>query len=257
MTIVKVGLPLGILVPMQEEVEQLLKEVESSEKILYAQRIFYVGTLSGKKVVLAQSGIGKVAASFTATLLIQHFNVGSILVSGVAGGIASNLSVGDLAIAQEAVQHDMDCRPLFPQFHIPHCGISHFPTDRSLTEKLHTAVTLFVNNDFDALISKQVQKELGIKKPLLHTGLLVSGDQFIGNELQFEKIISELPNSLFVEMEGAAVAQICHDLEIPFCSVRTISDKANSQAHIDFNKFLNEAAKIYTAALVKRFAEQL
>ena len=86
---------------------------------------------------------------------------------------------------------------------------------------------------------------------------MVSGDQFIGTVDQLSKILKELPETLFVEMEGAAVAQICHDSNIPFCSVRTISDKANDVAHLDFNKFLNEAAKIYTAWIIKKFAAYL
>lgn len=250
-------LPLGILVPMHEEVEQLLSEIEKAQTYQYANRTFYTGTLSGKSVVLAQSGIGKVASSFTASLLIHHFNVKALVVSGVAGGIAQSVRVGDLAIALEAVQHDMDCRPLFPQFTIPHNGISHYKTDSLLTKKLEDASVHFVEEDFQSLISKQIQKELGISKPQIQKGLLVSGDQFIGTLDQLSRIQEGLPETLFVEMEGAAVAQICHDSHIPFCSVRTISDKANDEAHLDFNRFLNEAAKIYTAGIIKRFAAYL
>lgn len=250
-------LPLGILVPMHEEVEQLLTEIEGAQTQQYANRTFHLGTLCGKSVVLAQSGIGKVASSFTASLLIHHFNVKALIVSGVAGGIADSVKVGDLAIAQEAVQHDMDCRPLFPQFTIPHNGISHYKTDLILTKKLEDACIHFVEEDFQTLISKQIQKELGIAKPHIQKGLLVSGDQFIGSLDQLGRIQQGLPETLFVEMEGAAVVQICHDSNIPFCSVRTISDKANDAAHLDFNKFLNAAAKIYTAGIIKRFTAYL
>jgi adenosylhomocysteine nucleosidase len=249
--------PLGILVPMHEEVEQLLTEIETVQKIEYARRSFYLGTLEGKKVVLAQSGIGKVASSFTATLLIQHFSVKSIVLSGVAGGLGAAVQVGDLCIAKEAIQHDMDCRPLFAQFQIPHSGISHYPSDLQMTEGLEMAAQTFIRSDFDRFISRKVQQELGIEKPSLHRGLLVSGDQFIGAEVQLGKIMAEIPEALFVEMEGAAVAQVCHDMGIPHCSIRTISDKANDLAHVDFNKFLNEAAKIYTALIIKRFVEFL
>lgn len=250
-------LPLGILVPMQEEVEQLLGEIEAPLKKEYAKRTFYEGTLEGRSVILAQSGIGKVAASFTASLLIHHFGVKAILISGVAGGIADSISVGDLIIADHAVQHDMDCSPLFPPFQIPSTGISHYPTDKVLTEKLRMAAVRFLEQDFELLITEDVQKELSIVKPRLHVGLLVSGDQFIGTTEQLFKIMTGLPDALFVEMEGAAVAQICYDSQIPMCTIRTISDKANDQAHVDFNKFLNKAAKIYTAGVVRKFVAHL
>ena len=99
--------PLGILVPMQEEVELLVSMVEQPEMMQWSSRSFYKGFLNGKRVVVAQSGIGKVASSFTASLLIQHFRVGAILVTGVAGGISDHIHVGDLAIATQAVQHEI------------------------------------------------------------------------------------------------------------------------------------------------------
>jgi adenosylhomocysteine nucleosidase len=250
-------LPIGILVPMQEEVEQLLQEIERPQIVEFAHRKFYSGFLAGKEVVLAQSGIGKVAASFTATLLVQHFGVKAVVVSGVAGGIATHVKVGDLAIAQQSVQHDMDCRPLFPRYEIPTKGITRYLPHPQLSAILKTAATKFVEEDFSSLVSVQVQTALGILKPNIHLGVLVSGDQFIGTEGQLKEIREGLPDALFVEMEGAAVAQVCHDLGVAFCSIRTISDKADAQAHVDFSKFLNEAAKIYTAGVLKRFVSLL
>ena len=247
---------IGILVPMQEEVELLLSDLAHAETVELASRIFYKGNLCGKEIVLAKSGIGKVASSFTASLLIHHFGVNSILVTGVAGGIADQIKVGDLAIATRAVQHDMDCSPLFPKFEIPATGITYFEADKTLTKQLQDAACTYCDLDFKNQISPEVRIELGIEKPSIHSGLLVSGDQFIGTIAQWINIINELPETLFVEMEGAAVAQVCHDSNIPWCSIRTISDKANAVAHLDFNLFLNHAAKIYTAGIVKRFLEK-
>jgi adenosylhomocysteine nucleosidase len=248
---------IGILVPMQEEVELLLSDLAHAKKIELASRIFYKGNLCGKEIVLAKSGIGKVASSFTASLLIHHFGVQSVLVTGVAGGISDAIKVGDLAIATQAVQHDMDCSPLFPKFEIPATGITYFESDKTLTKRLKDAAYAYSELDFKNQISTEVRIELGIQKPTIHSGLLVSGDQFIGTIQQWNKIRTELPESLFVEMEGAAVAQVCYDSNIPWCSIRTISDKANAVAHLDFNLFLNHAAKIYTAGVVKRFLEKL
>lgn len=248
---------IGILVPMQEEVELLLSDLTHAEKIDLASRVFYKGNIGGKEIVLAKSGIGKVASSFTASLLIHHFGVQSILVTGVAGGIADQIKVGDLAIATQAVQHDMDCSPLFPKFEIPATGVTYFESDKALTSQLIDAAKTYCKLDLENQISPEVRTELDIQTPEIHSGLLVSGDQFIGKMVQWNKIRTELPDSLFVEMEGAAVAQVCHDSNIPWCSIRTISDKANAVAHLDFNLFLNHAAKIYTAGVVMRFLEKL
>ena len=248
---------IGILVPMQEEVELLLFDLAHAEKTELASRIFYKGNLCGKEIVLAKSGIGKVASSFTASLLIHHFGVQSILVTGVAGGIADQIKVGDLAIATQAVQHDMDCSPLFPKFEIPATGVTFFESDKVLIKQLEEAAITYCELDFETQISMEIRKELDIEKPHIHVGILASGDQFIGKMVQWNKIRTELPDTLFVEMEGAAVAQVCYDSNIPWCSIRTISDKANAVAHLDFNLFLNHAAKIYTAGVVKRFLEKL
>jgi len=249
--------PLGILVPMQEEVELLVSMVEQPEMMQWSSRSFYKGFLNGKRVVVAQSGIGKVASSFTASLLIQHFRVGAILVTGVAGGISDHIHVGDLAIATQAVQHDMNCFPLFPKYMIPHSGITFYEPDTKLTETLNKAASSFLQYEFQQVVKEEILSALGIHKPTIHSGLLVSGDQFIGTENQLNEIQKGLPDSLFVEMEGAAVAQVCHDAGVPWCSIRTISDKANAKAHLDFNLFLNQAGKIYTSAVARKFVEML
>ena len=247
--------PIGILVPMEEEIGLLLQQVKIELEVKIASRTFYKGTLSGKEVYLVKSGIGKVASSFTASLLIHKFGVKSILVTGVAGGIADTLQVGDIAIARDAVQHDMDCRPLFPQFEIPITGVAYFQSDASLTFLLEKAANQFVASEFENQVSLETMLELGIELPVVHVGRLASGDQFIGTYNQWEKLRADVIDTLFVEMEGAAVAQVCHDSGIPWCSIRTISDKANAQAHVDFNLFLHKAAKLYTAGIVKKFIE--
>ncbi len=249
--------PIGILIPMEEEIELLLGFVENKSETKIASRTFFIGDFHGRQVVLVKSGIGKVASSFTASLLIHKFNVKSILVTGIAGGIADHIKVGDIAIAVDAVQHDMDCRPLFPQFEIPLSNISFYKSDPVLTSKLETAAKKFVNTEFDNKVSLETMQQLGIELPQIHLGRLASGDQFIGTFNQWEKIRAEVMDTLFVEMEGAAVAQVCYDCGIPWCSIRTISDKADAMAHVDFNLFLNKAAKIYTAGIVKKFIELL
>ncbi|MBC7390677.1 MAG: 5'-methylthioadenosine/adenosylhomocysteine nucleosidase [Opitutaceae bacterium] len=248
---------IGILIPMEEEIELLLSLVEIKSEIKIASRTFFNAQFAGKNVVLVKSGIGKVASSFTASLLIHKFGVKSILVTGIAGGIADHVKVGDIAIAIDAVQHDMDCRPLFPQFEVPFTNKSFFKSDPNLTSKLESAAKQFVDTEFDNEVSLETMQQLGIELPKIYLGRLASGDQFIGTFNQWEKIRADVMDTLFVEMEGAAVAQVCHDSGIPWCSIRTISDKSNAMAHVDFNLFLHKAAKIYTAGIVKKFIELL
>jgi adenosylhomocysteine nucleosidase len=84
----------------------------------------------------------------------------------------------------------------------------------------------------------------------VHEGLIISGDRFVATSAESDALRRELPDALAVEMEGAAVAQVCHDCGVPFAAVRTISDRADDSAHVDFNRFVSEVASRYSAAMV-------
>ncbi len=241
----------GILVPMQQEIELILHHMHVENIIETGSRKFYIGTIQNKKCVVSLSRIGKVASSVTAAVMIERFHVNRLIVTGVAGGLTDDVKIGDIAIATFAVQHDMDCRPLFPQFEIPLLDISVFACDPLMVEDAFTSCSVFIENELYDFVSKEELSALHISKPNIHKGLLVSGDQFIGTMLQYEKIRAELPEAIFVEMEGAAVAQICCEYNVPLVVVRSISDKANAVAHMDFNRYIEHVAKYYTWGLIE------
>jgi adenosylhomocysteine nucleosidase len=241
----------GILVPMQPEIELILEHMHVENIIETGSRKFYVGTIQHKKCVVSLSRVGKVASSVTAAVMIERFAVDRMIVTGVAGGLTDTVKIGDIVVATTSIQHDMDCRPLFPQFEIPLLGMLTFSCDKTMVQDAYISCSTFIEKELYDYVRKDELDALHIDKPSVHKGLLVSGDQFIGTMQQYEKIRSELPEAIFVEMEGAAVAQVCYEYNIPLVVVRSISDKANADAHIDFNRYIDDVAKYYTWGLIE------
>jgi adenosylhomocysteine nucleosidase len=203
----------------------------------------------GQPVVLVLSRIGKVAAATTATALVERFDVSAIVFTGVAGGLASGVNVGDMVVASEFIQHDMDASPLFAPLEIPLYGRAVFPTDAGLTESLRAAAQGLLNN-LSRWVDRDTLHALHVQSPKVHSGLVLSGDRFVSTSAESQALQKRLPLALAVEMEGAAVAQVCHDYGVPFAAVRTISDRADDHATIDFSRFIQEVASRYTSALI-------
>jgi len=241
--------PIAIMAAMQEEMVGLASALQGARTIHNGSRKFTTGTWHGQAVVLVLSRIGKVAAATTATALIERFNVSAIVFTGVAGGIATGVNVGDMVVASEFVQHDMDASPLFPPLEVPLYGRAHFPTDIALTQSLRVAAQGILNNP-SQWIAMDTLHALHVRSPKVHSGLVLSGDRFVSTSSESQVLQQRLPLALAVEMEGAAVAQVCHDYEVPFAAVRTISDRADDAATTDFSRFIQEVASRYTSALI-------
>lgn len=243
--------PLAILSALAEEQQGLVELLQSPRKIRHAGRDFWLGELHGQAVVLVLSRIGKVAAATTAAALIEHFGVRQIIFTGVAGGIGQGVKVGDVVVAEDFVQHDMDASPLFPRYEVPLYGLSRFPADSALTGRLLQAArqALLHINDGESPWAFPLAE--------VHSGLMGSGDRFVSGEREAHALQAGLQAAghavLAVEMEGAAVAQVCRDYGVAFASVRTISDRADDQAHIDFPKFVREVASFYARVVVEKF----
>ncbi len=107
--------------------------------------------------------------------------------------------------------------------------------------------------NYSNLFTNEIQKEYGIIKPKLYQGLIVRGDHFVNSSKKIKDILSKVPHALCVEMEGAAVAQVCYEYDIPFQIIRIISDKANDNSHIDFPKFANEVAGKYALGILEKY----
>jgi adenosylhomocysteine nucleosidase len=154
-----------------------------------------------------------------------------------------------MVVASEFVQHDMDASPLFPPLEVPLYGRAHFPTDIALTQSLRVAAQGILNNP-SQWIAMDTLHALHVRSPKVHSGLVLSGDRFVSTSSESQALQQRLPLALAVEMEGAAVAQVCHDYEVPFAAVRTISDRADDAATTDFSRFIQEVASRYTSALM-------
>lgn len=223
----------AIVSAMHEELAAVLALIPHEHKVAVAGREFFDGELHGQPVVAVLSRIGKVAAATTAALLIERFKVDRVVFTGVAGGLAPGVNRGDVVVADAFMQHDMDASPIFPKYEVPLYGRERFATDAPLTAQLEAAVRR-------ALPGTRV-----------HRGLVVSGDRFVATTAESVALQSALPDALAVEMEGAAIAQVCHDFGVPFAAVRTISDRADDDAHGDFVSFLRDVASRHSAAIVR------
>jgi adenosylhomocysteine nucleosidase len=223
----------AIVSAMREELGAVLALMPDEHKIAVGGRDFYDGHLHGRPVVAVLSRIGKVAAATTAALLIERFKVDRVVFTGVAGGLAAGVQRGDVVIADAFLQHDLDASPIFPKYEVPLYGTDRFATDAPLTRELEAAVRR-------ALPGTRV-----------HRGLVVSGDRFVSTTAESVALQAALPEALAVEMEGAAIAQVCRDFRVPFAAVRTISDRADDEAHGDFVSFIREVASRHSAAIVR------
>jgi adenosylhomocysteine nucleosidase len=241
--------PVAIVAAMQQELGALLALMPDEQRVRVAGRDFWVGHLHGQPVVAVLSRIGKVAAAVTATVLLERFGVRAIVFTGVAGGLAPGVNVGDVVVATELLQHDMDASPIFPRHEVPLMGLSRFVADAAIGDALADVVTR-VLRDPVALIGQEGVDEFALQSPRVHRGLLVSGDRFVSTTAESAALQRELPDALAVEMEGAAVAQVCHDYGVPFAAMRTISDRADDAAHGDFARFVAVVASRYSLALV-------
>lgn len=213
----------GIIGAMHIEVETIkaLMENKESEKIGGVE--FVSGTLHGKEVVIAVCGIGKVAAAMCTQAMILRYSPDRIINTGVGGSLSTKLAIGDIAVAESLVQHDMDTSPLGdPVGLISGLNIINIPADEKVAETLVKGVETLEN-------IKAVK------------GVIASGDQFIADAGKKDFIVGNF-SAIACEMEGAAIGQVCYTNGVPFAVVRAISDSADEEAHMSYAQFLPAAA---------------
>ena len=246
---------IGIMSAMHEELAAVLAAMPDEQRVQVAGRDFWVGHWQGHSVVAVLSRIGKVAAATTATVLLERFGVDTLVFTGVAGGLGTGVRVGDVVVADGFVQHDMDASPLFPRHEVPLYGRARFEADALLRGQLLLASEQVLANA--ALhLGAGTLAEFQLHAPRVHQGLVISGDRFVSTSAESHALRQALPEALAVEMEGAAVGQVCHDYGVPFAAVRTISDRADDEAHTDFQRFIREVASRYSLAIVSQWLSQ-
>ena len=238
---------IAIVSAMAEELRGLQDHLSGASCLQRAGRSFWVGRLGGHEAVLVLSRIGKVAAATTAAVLLTEFEVDRIVFTGVAGGLSPAVRVGDIVVADQLLQHDMDASPLFARYEVPLYGVSRFPTDPQLSVAVKAAAESVRGH----------LAEFGQAEPRVHSGLILSGDRFVSSASESRLLCEAFPDALAVEMEGAAVAQVCKDFGVPFAVLRTVSDRADDHAHLDFNRFIAVVASRYTVAVVMALASSL
>lgn len=222
---------IGIIGAMQEEVDSLIDELQDMTWQIFGNREFYKGTLKGVPVVVVHSRIGKVAAAITTTILINEFYVDCVLFTGVAGSADPKVNIGDVVVGTHLYQHDMDASPLYERHQIPMLNTDRFFTDSKLTDKLAFAA-----------------EKYGVGK--VWRGAIASGDKFFASKEELSIVKERLPDIMCVEMEGAAVAQVCFEHQVSFGIFRTISDTADHTAPLDFPKFIEDVARKYAIGIL-------
>lgn len=224
----------GIIVAMEEELEQILNITNDIEEKEISGLNFKLGKIEKKNVVLVKSGVGKVNAARVTQILIDKFNVEYVINVGSAGALNPLLNIGDIVIGEKLVQHDFDITAFdHDKGYITGVG-DYIYSDNTLAEK------------FKKIANKLFEKEYKIK-----SGIIATGDIFCTDIEMKNKIYSKFDADC-VEMEGAAVAQVCYLDELPFIVIRSISDSPNGKNAIDFDKFVDFASK-RCALILKEF----
>ncbi|HUS72250.1 MAG TPA: 5'-methylthioadenosine/adenosylhomocysteine nucleosidase [Sedimentisphaerales bacterium] len=244
----------AILGAFNKEVMMLEKQLTDKQQQRIEGMRFVTGRLHGKSVVVAWTGIGKVNAAMTTTLLIEHFRPSEVIFSGIAGGVNPQLQPGDIVIAAETAHHDMGIlqedgfynrgviNPLDG-----HRNPVYLPADERLLKLAEKAA--------EQVELETIKTTVGVRSPKIIKGIIVTGDVFVASPAKCAELREKL-NADAVEMEGAAVAQICYQRQIPHLVVRSISDKADETAREDSMMFQEMAAK-NSSTLITKIAELL
>ena len=203
---------IGMIGAMEEEVKGLAEKLEGRQEEVCAGMRFLTGRIAGKEVALVCSGIGKVNAAVAASILAEHFHAGCILNTGIAGGIAPEVKLGDIVLSTDCLEHDFDVTAFgYEKGVIPRMKTSTFPADQKLLE-----------------LAKSCEEELD-SGVTVHTGRVVSGDLFVASREKKEELYRDFHGSC-CEMEGAAIAHTAYLYGLPYLVIRAISDQADMKA---------------------------
>ena len=213
----------GIIGAMQTEVELLISKIQEAKVKNISGIDFVSGKIYGKDVVVAKCGIGKVFAALCAQTMILEYGVELVINTGVGGAIADELDIGDVAVSNFVVQHDMDTSALGDPV--------------GLISGINVVEIAADTNTVNALLDAAA--EVGAKCVV---GTVASGDKFISG-VEAKRKIKDTFGALVCEMEGAAIGQVCYVNKVPFCVIRAVSDKADGSSGVDYMTFVDGAAK--------------
>ncbi|RLQ92039.1 5'-methylthioadenosine/S-adenosylhomocysteine nucleosidase [Planomicrobium sp. Y74] len=228
---------IGIIGAMEEEVELLRASLENAQAQTIANCEFTTGTYQGQEIVLLKSGIGKVNAAMSTTILLQHFNPELVINTGSAGGFDKDLEVGSIVISNEVRHHDVDVTAFgYEMGQVPQMPAA-FQSNPELVELAEKAVS-------------------ELEELPYAVGLIATGDSFMNDPERVELVRSQFPEMKAAEMEAAAVAQVCYQFDTAFVVIRALSDIAGKESSVSFDEFLPKAAE-HSTKIVLRVVERL
>ena len=210
---------IGIIGAMDEEVDQLIAQMTKVQSQRIAGMKYYYGLLAGKAAVVVMCGIGKVNMTICTQVMIDRFSPDFLINTGVAGSLSSEIDIGDMVFAEDAIEHDMDATISGdPRGQVPRMDVFGFPCDLKM-----------------ALLAEEINKKVNPDIKSFY-GRVATGDQFIHDGEYKDFLVTQF-GAICCEMEGAAMAHTAYLNEIPCLIVRSISDKADGSADLDYQKF--------------------
>jgi adenosylhomocysteine nucleosidase len=228
---------IAIIGAMEEEVTLLRDHIEGQSQETVAGCEFTFGKMHGKDVILLRSGIGKVNAAMSTTILLEKYRPDFIINTGSAGGFNPELNVGDAVISSEVRHHDVDVTA----FGYEYGQVPQLPAAFEADAKLVSLAEAAANEIADIQTVK---------------GLIATGDSFMNDPVRVENIREKFSNLQAVEMEAAAIAQVAHQFNIPFVIIRSLSDIAGKESDVSFDQFLEKAA-LHSATLVMKMVSSI
>ena len=235
-----------------EDVTLLEQSLVNAETVTHNGHRFVTGTLGQQRVVVALTGIGKTNAALTTAFVLAHFRPERVLFTGIAGGVRADLQPGDILIGGEVGYHDVQSvtltmEPTRQTMHPVHFTLNplYFPADETLLELAFSAAQTV---DFEPV-------QGALRPPIVLAGRILTGDEFIHSAGRAGAIREQFGADA-IEMEGAAVAQVCYQQAVPCLIIRSLSDRADSHAVIDLLAFLGTAAR-NSARLVRAIVERM
>ncbi len=215
---------IGLIGAMDEEVAVIKAWMTDVTEQTIAGCNFFIGQFEGKEVVLLKSGIGKVNAALSTTLLLSQFKPDYVINIGSAGGYDPELQVGDVVISDRVIHHDVDVTAFgYVMGQVPSMPEA-YQSDTALVDKARQAVAS----------ATDVRAKVG---------LIGTGDSFMSDPVRVASVREIFPALVAVEMEAAAVAQVCFKFETPFVVVRALSDIAGKESPKSFEEYLKIAAE--------------
>ena len=229
--------PVAIIGAMEQEIALLQSRIAQPQHEKVAHVAITRGTLAGKPVLLAQSGIGKVNAAITTAILLEKYQAACVINTGSAGGLQGGMKQGDVVVGIQTAHHDADATAFgYAIGQLPQMP-ARYEADAALVEHAARAAIAFDG-------------------AAIHRGLIVSGDQFINHPDKIARIRAHFPDALAVEMEAAAIAQTCYQFARPCVIIRALSDLADGEAEYSFETFLQMAAT-HSAEMVENLVKAL